>query len=106
MTTITGKLNAYLTAYSSLGPDDFKAPTDAVLGKLHFAAPEFIPKDWTLAGEATITVELVDSNTLVANKVAALRGELQKVKADAYRAQVELEAKINKLLAITHEVAA
>lgn len=105
-TTITGKLNAYLTAYSVIGPDDFKTPTDDLIGKLYYSTPEHVPKDWTLAGEAVVTVTLVDRDQLIGNKVDSLRAELQKVKADAYQAQVVLEAKINQLLAITYEVPA
>lgn len=106
MTTITGTLNAYLTQYSTVRPEDFKDPSPTLLGKLHFCTAAHIPADWTLAGEATVTVTLVDRDTLVGNKVDSLRAELAKVKADAYRASMILEDKINKLLAITYETEA
>ncbi len=103
MSTITGKLNAYVTEYSSLRPEDFKEPTDKMIRSLYYSTPGNVPEGWTLAGEATITVELVDTNALISNKVDALKAQLQKHRADSHVTEKRLEDQISKLLAISYE---
>jgi len=100
---ITGKINAYITEYSDIRSESFKNPTDALIPKLYYGPANNTPKGWTLAGEATVTVELVDENTLISNKVAALRGQLQQHLADSHVTQTRLEDQIAKLLAISYE---
>ena len=103
MNTITGKTNAYVTAYSSIRPEDFKRPTDDLISRLYYANDDAVPEGWTLAGEAHITVKLVDQDTLISNKVESLRAELQQHRADSHVVQQRLEAQIGKLLAISYE---
>lgn len=97
---ITGKLTAYMTEYCGLRPDDFKSPTAEILGKLTYHTPDCVPDEWTIAGEAEVTLTLAGADALVSNKVAALRATLQRVRADNYVKESHLEDQISKLLAI------
>ena len=103
MNTITGKVNAYMTKYSCIRPEDFKTPTAALITALQYTTPNNIPDGWTLVGEATVTLELIDQDAIVSNKVESLRAELQQHRADAHVAQKHLEDQISKLLAISYE---
>lgn len=102
MKTITATTKAWLTSYA--GPDDLTGTQDRAIEALAYHPRDMNSSGWTYAGQATITVELVDNDTLILNKVSALRSELQTVRANAEIEAGNLEAKIQKLLAITNEV--
>lgn len=103
MNTITGKTKAYITEYSSLRPEDFKSPDGAMVNQFQFYNGTLTPSGWTFVGEATITVELVDPNALIGNKVEALKAQLQKHRADSHVVEKRLKDQIGKLLAISFE---
>jgi hypothetical protein len=104
MKTVTGKAKAWIAKHSFIGPQDLVKP-DFNPAKLFFTAPivDMTDQGWTLAGEAEITVNLVDEQTLIDNKVSALREELKTVRAEAHKKSVEIEDMISQLLAITYE---
>ncbi len=58
---------------------------------------------WTFAGEAEITLQLVDHKALVENKVEALKAEVKSIKAEATMKVTQIERQIQTLLAITYE---
>ncbi|MBK5204322.1 MAG: hypothetical protein JJD98_02625 [Polaromonas sp.] len=104
MKVITGKTKAWLTSYN--GPDDLLGDPDKAVAAIALSNNDMTSSGWTFVGRATVTFECADNDTLVLNKVAALRGELQSVRANAEVAAGKLELKIQNLLAITNEVMA
>lgn len=107
MRTITATLTAYATEYCSLTPQDYAEKAgQAIAERLSFARFGAVPKGWSVVGTAEVTITLPDADTLIANKVEALRAEKGKVMAEAGAAVTRIERQIQQLLAITHEVAA
>lgn len=102
MKTITGKTKAWLTQFGS--PDELLGDPNNAVGAVAYQSQDMTSAGWTFVGNATITFECADNDTLIINKVAALRGELQSVRAKAEVEAGALELKIQKLLAITNEV--
>lgn len=100
MKTITATVKAWLTEWC--GPDDLEQSAERAVVALAYSTQDMTKQGWTYAGMATITVEIVDGQALVDNKVAALREELksERVKADMKLADIEL--KIQNLLAIEY----
>jgi hypothetical protein len=101
--TITTTSKVWLGNIS--GPDDLKKPPLEVVNSLTFLNPACSDADWaalgyTRVGDAEITITLVDTNTLVQNKVESLRAEQKQVLAEAQLKSTQLESKIQKLLAI------
>lgn len=64
-----------------------------------------VPRGWTYAGWAEVTVRMVDRADLINNKVRALDGEAQRISAEAQARIMEIRRKINSLLAIEMEPA-
>ena len=106
MKTITAKTTAYLTEYSELGPDDLRTDPEGFVQGASFSKHDMAKAGWTRIGEATVTIEIIDEDELIAAKVDALRGELNSVTAKAYMEAARIESKINKLLALTNCVEA
>ena len=103
MNIITGKVNAYMTKYSGMRLEDFKTPTADLISRLQYTTPNNLPDGWTLVGEATVTIEFIDQDAIICNKVESLRAELQQHRADSHVTQIRLEDQIAKLLAINYE---
>lgn len=100
---ISGKLPAWFTS-EWVGPDDLNGSPQDSIGKLSFYIfSDTPPANWSRAGDAQITVTLDDEKTLIANKIEALRGELQKVRADASVKATTIKSEIQNLLAISYE---
>lgn len=106
MKTITTVCDAYVTEYSRLGPVELAQLENASV--LAYATHDMTKSGWTKVGTATITVELVNQDTMVTNKVEALRGQLAELRAKAHLEASLIEDQIQQLLAITYtpEVAA
>lgn len=102
MTTITGKVDVYLSPYSELVVDEINEQTP--LKKMHLTS--FAPDGYTLIGEAAVSVTVFPREVVVKHKVESLRAELQQVRAAAQLKANEIEGEIQKYLAIEHEVAA
>lgn len=64
------------------------------------------PKGWTLVGRAEIVITTEPVDTIVANKVEALREEKAAVLAEAQAKATSLETKIQQLLAISYDAPA
>jgi hypothetical protein len=105
MTKVTSTTRAWLPDFSHIGPEDFRANQSKVIDSLCYTNLDLGKGEhpYTLVGTATITVDYVGDDTLIANKVAALKAELQTVRAEAQNKVTRIEEKINRLLAITNE---
>ena len=102
MRTITAKLHAYISSeHSPLGPHELEAWDGVkIIDKLSFYSADM--PSWTKVGSAIITVDLIDTDELVLNRVSALTARLQKERADCeLRCNAILE-QISQLQAITH----
>lgn len=102
MAIVIGTQSAWLGSYSGLTPEDFKNPKEKIIDGLSFAkvGQDMTSTGWTYVGEATITVELVDKDTLINNKVEALRAEAVTIRAEATMKCTRIEEKINQLLCL------
>lgn len=101
MAKITGKTKAWITDCSSVSPADLSDP--ACVGRLTYTVHDMKSAGWTFVGEAEITIDVVDKNTLIDNKVAALKEELKTVRAEAHMKSMRLEEKIQNLLALSFD---
>lgn len=103
MPTITGKAIAILSKYNNLDKDGMPNNID---DPYYVRVNEngdysFWTKDgYTIIGEAEITINVFDKKQIVKNKVAALRIEVSKIRADSQMAVTRIESQINDLLAI------
>ena len=100
MKQVIGTTAVLLSPYSSIGPDDLNESVS--LNSLFFTNVEM--KDYTRVGTAEIVVTFFEPGEVVKNKVEALRAELQTVRAEAQLKALQLEEKIQQLLAIGNEV--
>ena len=100
---ITGTTKAWL-CNDIYGPDDIKREGSKCVDRLGYSDQDMSRHGWTLIGEADITLRLVSDDTMVGNKVAALREEIKAVRANAEAKATALESKVQQLLAITNEV--
>jgi len=102
MATISGKTKVWLSQYSSVTPQELEAGTVGV-GRFCFSDPDTAPDHWTCVGDAEITITVADRKTILANKVEALKEEAKSIRAEAHKKCVEIEDKIQKLLAISYD---
>jgi hypothetical protein len=100
MKTIAATIKAWLPGHA--GPDDLTGTPEQAVSTLAYYDHDMTSSGWTYAGMATITVEIVDSQALVDNKVAALREELKAAQVEAAMKIGDIELKIQKLLAIEY----
>lgn len=95
----------WLTSYSS--PDALNSQEDqGVVGAtaLHFPwrDDQSGPEGWTRCGVATITYEFCGLDELAANKVVALKAELEKDRAESEVRQNRILDQISKLQALEY----
>ena len=103
MTTITGTVKAWATPYSNFDPRALDKTTPSMLA---FTDADMATHGYTLVGEAEITVKLMDHDTIIGNKVDALRAEAANIRAEATMKCTRIEEQINQLLAIEYTPAA
>lgn len=106
MKTKTIVTTAWLTGSYS-GPEDLRSDDQSnTLRAVGYSDMAMESVGWTRIGPARIEIDIPDEQALIDNKVESLKKEKEKVLADAYARSVEIEASIQKLLAITYEVPA
>jgi hypothetical protein len=97
MTQVTIHLKAWLNSKSTLGPQDL---AEGKIGGLMYNNADMSPYGYTNVGNATITLDLLDQQTLVGNKIEALRNEAANVRAEAHAKVSMIESQIQNLLAL------
>ena len=97
MTTVL-KTKAWIAPYSSFGPEDLKSLKD--LSGISFALHDMSDSGWTFIGEASVTIDLVNADQLVDNKVKSLRAEVKQIRAESTARITKIEGKIQQLLCI------
>lgn len=100
MNQAKGTTGVWLSPYSSKGPEDLNSETN--IQTLMYA--EAMPNDYTKVGEAELVITFFERDVVVSAKVESLRAELQTVRAEAQIKALQLEGKIQQLLAIGNEV--
>lgn len=108
MKKITATVKAWITS-SYYGPAEIEQDGNDAVARLFYTNGDHTGTDgWCHVGTADITVTLLDQDAIIEKKVESLRKELVNHRASSHAHGVELEAKIQRLLAITYtpEVAA
>jgi hypothetical protein len=104
MKQIKSTLGVWLTS-DIYGPDDLNQDPEKVARMLGYSPLDMSACGWSKVGTAEVLITLDDTDQMLANKVDALRKEITKVRADAEIRAVQLETKVQQLLAITNEAA-
>jgi len=97
-TKVTTTVKAWITQYNSVTPKELQTPEG--IATLIYSNNDMATAGWTLAGTAEITVDVLDINTLVDNKVSALRQEAATIRADSTAKCTKIEGLIQQLLCI------
>lgn len=101
---ITGTLKAQLI--DIYGPQDLQGDDKRVFGRLTFSTSDMSSYGYAVVGTAEIVVTLNDTDTIISNKIDALRAEAKQVQSEAYKRCTEIERKVQELLSITMDAGA
>ncbi len=112
-TFIKGAAVAVISQYTRFNP---AKPNDTPAHSFTFISEHSLDKEgnlnstwasngFVLAGRAEITVELIDTNTMQANAVQSLREQRKTAEREFAAKVMEIDRRINSLLAIENEVA-
>ena len=106
MAKITGKTKVWASEF--YGPADIKRDGAKCVQRLTYTDCDMSGSScgYSLVGTAEITIDFVDEQIMVDNKIEALRAEVKSIKAKAEMEATALEGKIQQLLAICNEVTA
>jgi hypothetical protein len=97
--TITGTIKVQVSKYfrmEELNGDDAK-----VFQRLTFSDCDLTEYGNSVVGTAQVTVTLNTPDTILGDKIVALRAEAKKIKAEATNRCTEIERQVQQLLAIT-----
>lgn len=99
MTTKTATIGAWLPAHNSLRPSELhETDGSQLIEALGYSTHDMTSAGWAKVGTAQITVELMPAEQCMHSTIAALRREQGELQAKA----TQIEAEIQKLLAITY----
>lgn len=103
--TITTTLNVLVSQCCGLTPQDLEtADPEKVAHSLAYWPTHWaVDNGYSIVGSAEVAVTLHDTDTVLANKVEALRAEQAATLAEAQAKATKIERQIQQLLAITHE---
>lgn len=100
---VTYQAKAYMSKYDTL--DSIAAGKDNPV--LTTCGGSYLESQgYALIGIAEVTVTLHSADEVIQNQISALQAQLQKQRAEAYRAEQAILERISKLQAITYEPAA
>lgn len=97
---VTQTVSAWLTPNSLTSPDEITDPNKVRLGDLSYTNLDMTECGYTLIGKARITLALPDRERLIDSKVASMRAEVKKIRAEAEAKARHIENQISNLLAI------
>lgn len=100
---VTTTIKAWITEYNHVTPDELKTPEG--VATLNFSRHDMTMSGWTFVGDATITVDILETRALVDNKVAALREQAASIRAEATAKVTKIEGQIQQLLCIENSPA-
>ena len=103
MRTLTAATKVFASEYSGIGPKELETWEDEQLAdRLIYSNTEGID-GWTQIGTATVSVELLESEQVIACAVESLKAELQKTLADAEVKANMIREKIQNLLCLENK---
>ena len=98
------KINAYLMPHNACYAAGLASmPESEVVNVVTLWSGDTAGSDWLLVGEADVSINLLPRADVVVAKVAVLRAEQSRVRADAEMTSRRLEQQIQSLLAISYE---
>ncbi|MFY1909420.1 hypothetical protein ACOTCW_27225 [Achromobacter xylosoxidans] len=97
---VTQTVSAWLTPPSRISPNEITDPNKVRLGDLSYTNLDMTECGYTLIGKARITLALPDRERLIDSKVASMRAEVKKIRAEAEAKACHIENQISNLLAI------
>ncbi|MFY3196803.1 hypothetical protein ACOTE7_23080 [Achromobacter xylosoxidans] len=97
---VTQTVSAWLTPNSLISPNEITDPNKVRLSDLSYTNLDMTECDYTLIGKARITLALPDRGRLIDSKVASMRAEVKKIRAEAEAKACHIENQISNLLAI------
>ena len=102
--TITGTIKVQLM--SCYGPADLERSDAEVFERISLIDIDMSDSGYAVVGTASVTITLNDADTIIGDKVEALRSQSMKVQADATNEVTRIERQIQQLLAITNSAEA
>ena len=102
MKTITATVPAWITTNGDIENLN-GTPEQAVCAAYYYEKSDMTGAGWTRIGTATITLEIVSTDSLVQNQVSALEKQMNAVLADAQQKCNYFKDRISKLQALTFE---
>lgn len=106
MTPFTETVTAWLPSHADITPEQLINPVAGTANRLGYTRTDSTldmgEHGWTKIGTAEITLHIIDRDTLVTNKIDALKAEAAKTRAEAVMRCNEIESQIQNLLAITY----
>lgn len=98
MKIVNGTTKAWLGKYSDLSV--LKLDAERIIDNVSLSASDMSPHGWTYVGEARVTIEIVDENTALNNRIASLKKEKQTIQAKAQMEANQIDEEIQQLLAL------
>lgn len=103
--TVNATLGAYLTEHNQeFFAEALKRNDHTLLANFLTYCRQDMTHIWTHVGEATITIEMVGIDDIHNNMVKTLRAQRENILAEAQREVMEIDGKIQNLLAIEHTI--
>ena len=103
MRTLTATTKVFASEYSGIGPKELVEWTDEQLADRMIYSRSGDMDGWTQIGTATVSVELLESEQVIACAVESLKAELQKTLADAEVKANMIREKIQNLLCLENK---
>jgi hypothetical protein len=103
MRTLTATTKVFASEYSGIGPKELVEWTDEQLADRMIYSRSGNMDGWTQIGTATVSVELLESEQVIACAVESLKAELQKTLADAEVKANMIREKIQNLLCLENK---
>ncbi len=103
MRTLTAETKVFASEYSGIGPKELVEWTDEQLADRMIYSRSGNMDGWTQIGTATVSVELLESEQVIACAVESLKAELQKTLADAEVKANMIREKIQNLLCLENK---
>jgi hypothetical protein len=100
---VTATMKAWISEYNRCTPRELATPEGAAT--LMYSNIDMSSAGYTFAGTAEVTLDLLDQNALVNNKVAALREQAAGIRAGATAKCTRIEGQIQQLLCIENSPA-
>lgn len=100
---VTFKTKAWISEYNSCTPEQLRTPEGATT--LHYSNTDLSSCNFSYAGAATITLDVLGERALIDSKVESLREQAANIRAEATAKVTRIEGQIQQLLCIENSAA-